>query len=96
MVLVPQISRCIAAPPQSCLRVFYVWPRINYNAVGSPACMFGPTTSIYNGPASAFSPVDSFDGSAMGRSAAADIGGRATGKPAWNLLSDSMLDGSPA
>jgi hypothetical protein len=43
------------------------------------------------------SPVDLFDESVTGPSAA-DIGGggRATGKPAWNLRSDSMLDGSPA
>ena len=41
-----------------------------------------PVTSKYDDPVGAVSSVDSFDGSAMGRSAAADIGGRATGKPA--------------
>jgi hypothetical protein len=83
----------------TCLGVFDPRSRLSYNAVGSPTCMHVPAKSRYEGPGPGgpVSPVDLFDKSATGPSTAADIGGgRATGKPAWNLRSDSMLDGSPA
>jgi hypothetical protein len=60
--------------------------------VDIPACLLGPAIQSCDVSTGAVSPVDSFDTAA---GLVDGGGGRATGKPAWNLRSDSTLDGSP-